>query len=61
MNLHRGIQRFDEGTCSSNLFNEGISSNPFSEETEMLGMLHDLQASLKHIEKTNEVWRMTCR
>ena len=38
VNLHRGIERFDEWT----------SSNPFNEEDEMFGMLNDLQASIEH-------------
>ncbi|KAA0040523.1 GDSL esterase/lipase [Cucumis melo var. makuwa] len=54
VNLNRGIQRFDEGTISSNPFDEGTSSNPFSEENEMLGMLHDLQAPIEYVEETEE-------
>ena len=44
MNLHSGIQRFDEGASSSNPFDEGTSNNIFFKENEMLGMLHNLQA-----------------
>ena len=36
-------QRYEE-TSSSNPFDEGISSNSFPKENEMLSMLHDLQA-----------------
>ncbi|KAA0047495.1 CACTA en-spm transposon protein [Cucumis melo var. makuwa] len=48
VNLHRGILRFEEGTSNSNPLDEKTSSNPFPEENEMLGMLHDLQAPIEH-------------
>ena len=48
VNLHRGILRFEEGTSISNPLDEKTSSNPFPEENEMLGMLHDLQALIEH-------------
>ena len=53
VNIHRGIQRFDEGT-SSNPFDEGISNDLFSKENEMLGMLNDLQAQIEHEEEAEE-------
>ncbi|KAA0049894.1 receptor-like protein kinase FERONIA [Cucumis melo var. makuwa] len=46
---------FHEGTRSSDPFHiEGTSSNLFSEDNEMLGMLHDLQSLIKHDEETIE-------
>ncbi|TYK26462.1 (R)-mandelonitrile lyase 1-like [Cucumis melo var. makuwa] len=48
VNLHRGIPRFEEGTNNSNPLDEKTSNNPFPEENEMLGMLHDLQAPIEH-------------
>ena len=39
-----------EGT-SRNPFHEGISSNHFPEDNEMLDMLHDLQAPIEHEEE----------
>ena len=61
VNLYRGIERFVEETSS---FHEGISSDPFhiegtssnlfSEDNEMLGMLYDLQASIEHKEEIAE-------
>ena len=53
MNLHRGIQRFDEWT-NIYPFDEGTSSNPFPKENEMFGMFHNLQASIKHEEEMEE-------
>ena len=44
--LHRGIQRFDEGT-SRNPFIKGTSNKSFPKENEILGMLNDLQAQIK--------------
>ncbi|KAA0054643.1 GDSL esterase/lipase [Cucumis melo var. makuwa] len=62
VNLHRGIERFYERTSSdpfyegtsSDPFHERTSNNPFSEDNEMLGMLHDLQASIQHEEEMEE-------
>ncbi|TYK07924.1 uncharacterized protein E5676_scaffold265G00360 [Cucumis melo var. makuwa] len=62
-NLYRGIERFDERTSSdpfheetsSDPFHiEGTNSNTFSEDNEMLGELHDLQAPIEHEEETAE-------
>ena len=53
MNLHKSIQKFDEGT-NSNPFDEGTSSNPFLKENEMLVLRSDLQASIEHGEETEE-------
>ena len=44
VNLHSGMPRFDEGT----------SSNPLSQENEMLGMLHDLHANIGDVEGMEE-------
>ena len=44
INLHRGIENFDEGT----------SSNPFPKEEEMFGMLNDLQAPIEQEEEIEE-------
>ena len=63
VNLYRDIERFDKGTSSDpfhertncNPFHiEGTSSNLFSEDNEMLEMLHDLQAPIEHEEETAE-------
>ena len=54
VNLHRGIQRFDEGISNSNFFYEETISNPFPEENKMFSMFHDLQASIEHVEEINE-------
>ena len=51
MNLHRAMHRLDEGTSSCNPYDQGTSSNTFSKENEMLGMLHDLQADIEHVEE----------
>ena len=59
VNLHRGIQRFDEGTRGYP-FDKGTSSNPFAEENEMLDMLHDLQALIEHEEGMEQGLEMTC-
>ena len=48
--MDRGIERFDEGTP----FHEGTSSDPFFEDNEMLGMLHDLRALIEHEEEIEE-------
>ena len=53
MNLHRGVERFDEGTGSDH-FHEGTSSNHFLEDNEMLAMFHDLQAPIQYEEETKE-------
>ena len=62
VNLHKDIKWFDERTSSdpfheetsSNPFYEGTSSNLFPEDNEMLGMFHDLQASIEHKEEMKE-------
>lgn len=55
MNLYKGMQRLDEGTSSNNNpFDEGTNSNLFSEENKMLGMLHNLQADIEHVEVMRE-------
>ena len=49
------MQRLDEGTSSNNNpFDEGTNSNLFSEENKMLGMLHNLQADIEHVEVMRE-------
>ena len=63
MNLYRDIERFNKET-NSNLFQDGTSSdlfhiertssNPFSQDNEMLGMLHDLQAPIEYNKETAE-------
>ena len=53
VNLHSGIKRFDE-EISRDPFHEGTSNNHSPEDNEMLGMLHDLQASFEHEEETEE-------
>ncbi|KAA0066392.1 uncharacterized protein E5676_scaffold602G00520 [Cucumis melo var. makuwa] len=45
---------FYEEISSDPFHIEGTSSNPFSEDNEMLGMLHDLQASIEHEEEIVE-------
>ncbi|KAA0062644.1 uncharacterized protein E6C27_scaffold79G001610 [Cucumis melo var. makuwa] len=54
--FHEGTNRdpFHEGTSGDPFHVEGTSSNMFSEDNEMLGMLHDLQGPIKHKEKTAE-------
>ncbi|TYK13640.1 (R)-mandelonitrile lyase 1-like [Cucumis melo var. makuwa] len=54
VNLHKGIERFDEGT-SSNPFDEGTSNNHFHEENEISDMLNDLQTMIEHEEETDKV------
>ena len=51
VNLHKGIERFDEET-SSNPFDKGTSNNHFHEENEISGMLNDLQTMIEHEEET---------
>ncbi|KAA0040156.1 GDSL esterase/lipase [Cucumis melo var. makuwa] len=54
--FHEGTSSdpFHEGTSSDPFHIEGTSSNPFSKDNELLGMLHDLQALVKHEEETME-------
>ncbi|KAA0041993.1 uncharacterized protein E5676_scaffold306G002250 [Cucumis melo var. makuwa] len=42
------------GTSSDPFYIEGTSSNPFSKDNEMLGMLHDLQAPIEYEEEMAE-------
>ena len=51
VNLYKGIERFDEET-SSDPFHERTGNNPFSEDNEMLGMVHDIQAPIEHEKET---------
>ena len=53
VNLHRGIEDFDEGT-SNNSFDERTNINPYHEENEMFDMLNDLQALIEHEEEIDE-------
>ena len=53
INLHRGIENFDERN-SSNPFDEGTSSSHFHEEYEMFGMLNDLQAPIEQEDEIEE-------
>ena len=64
MNLYRGIERFDERTSSDDPFHEGTSTDPlhesnnsnnlFPKDSEMLGMLHDLQATIEQEQEIKE-------
>ena len=68
MNLHKGIENFDERTSSnhfdkgtsSNPFDEGTSSNHFPEEDEMFVMLNNLKVMIEHEEKMEKGLIMRC-